>query len=91
MTAMNEELTPKQQEILEFIREAIETTGFPPTRAEIAKAFRYSSPNAAEEQKKSRAMWWDKRPDPEADRARQQSTVTQPAYVYGSPIAKPKR
>jgi len=49
MTAMNEELTPKQQEILEFIREAIETTGFPPTRAEIAKAFRYSSPNAAEE------------------------------------------
>lgn len=46
---MNEELTPKQQEILEFIREAIETTGYPPTRAEIAKAFRYSSPNAAED------------------------------------------
>src|SRR3954471_2850869 len=48
-TAMTEELTPKQQEILEFIREAIESTGYPPTRAEIAKAFRYSSPNAAED------------------------------------------
>lgn len=46
---MTEELTAKQQEILDFIRQAIEETGFPPTRAEIAKAFRYSSPNAAEE------------------------------------------
>jgi len=46
---MTEELTTKQQEILDFIRQAIEETGFPPTRAEIAKAFRYSSPNAAEE------------------------------------------
>jgi repressor LexA len=46
---MIEELTTKQQEILDFIRQAIEETGFPPTRAEIAKAFRYSSPNAAEE------------------------------------------
>jgi repressor LexA len=43
------ELTVKQQEILDFIRQAIEETGFPPTRAEIAKAFRYSSPNAAED------------------------------------------
>jgi len=48
-------------------------------------------PHIAEEQKKSRAMWWDQRPDPEADRARQQATLKQPAYVYGSPIAKPKR
>jgi len=36
-------------------------------------------------------MWWDQRPDPEADRARAQSSVKQPAYVYGSPIAQPKR
>jgi repressor LexA len=43
------ELTAKQQEILDFVRQAIEETGFPPTRAEIAKAFRYSSPNAAED------------------------------------------
>src|SRR5262252_2704530 len=48
-TAMTEDLTEKQQEILDFIRETIEKTGFPPTRAEIAKAFRYSSPNAAED------------------------------------------
>jgi len=44
-----------------------------------------------EEQKKSRSMWWDQRPDPEAYRARAQSSVKQPAYVYGSPIAQPKR
>ncbi|HZR71173.1 MAG TPA: DUF3460 family protein [Burkholderiales bacterium] len=48
-------------------------------------------PHIVDEQKKSRAMWWDQRPDPEADRARAQSTVMQPAYVYGSPIAQPKR
>lgn len=48
MTDTNE-LTAKQQEILDFIRQAIEETGFPPTRAEIAKAFRYSSANAAED------------------------------------------
>lgn len=46
---MTEELTPKQQKILDFVRKAIEKTGFPPTRVEIAKAFRYSSPNAAED------------------------------------------
>ena len=43
-----EPLTAQQQKILEFIREAMEETGFPPTRAEIAKAFRFRSPNAAE-------------------------------------------
>jgi len=44
-----EELTAKQQEILTLIRQAIETTGLPPTRAEIAEAMDYSSHNAAEE------------------------------------------
>jgi repressor LexA len=37
-----EELTAKQQEILTLIRQAIETTGLPPTRAEIAEAMDYS-------------------------------------------------
>ncbi|TMH38180.1 MAG: repressor LexA, partial [Betaproteobacteria bacterium] len=46
---MTEELTPKQQKILNFVRKAIQKTGFPPTRIEISNAFRYSSPNAAEE------------------------------------------
>ena len=44
-----EALTAKQQEILTLIRQAIETTGLPPTRAEIAEAMDYSSHNAAEE------------------------------------------
>src|SRR5215831_11475433 len=46
---MTEELTSKQQKILNFVRKSIEKTGFPPTRVEISKAFNYSSANAAEE------------------------------------------
>ena len=42
-------LTTRQAEILRFIRDAIEETGFPPTRAEITLAFNFRSPNAAEE------------------------------------------
>ncbi len=42
-------LTAQQQKILEFVRETIESSGFPPTRAEIAKALRFRSPNAAEQ------------------------------------------
>jgi repressor LexA len=43
------ELTPRQAEILQLIRDAIEATGYPPTRAEIAMAFGFRSPNAAED------------------------------------------
>jgi repressor LexA len=42
-------LTARQQEILLFIQEFIEAEGFPPTRAEIALALGFRSPNAAEE------------------------------------------
>ncbi|MDP3583834.1 MAG: transcriptional repressor LexA [Thiobacillus sp.] len=42
------DLTPRQEEILNLIREWIETTGGPPTRVEIAQHFGFSSPNAAE-------------------------------------------
>ncbi len=42
-------LTPRQQEILQFIRDRLEATGLPPTRAEIAQEFGFRSPNAAEE------------------------------------------
>lgn len=42
------ELTPRQEEILQLIREWTETTGFPPTRAEIAQRFGFRSVNAAE-------------------------------------------
>lgn len=43
------DLTRRQEEILSLIRECIETTGLPPTRAEIAQRFGFSSPNAAEQ------------------------------------------
>ena len=41
-------LTTQQQKIFDFIRQSIEATGFPPTRAEIVEAFEFRSPNAAE-------------------------------------------
>lgn len=42
-------LTARQQQILDLIRAEIQRTGFPPTRAEIAQALGFRSPNAAEE------------------------------------------
>ena len=42
-------LTPRQQQILDWIREQIDVTGRPPTRAEIAAALGFRSINAAEE------------------------------------------
>src|SRR5579872_4271941 len=42
-------LTARQQQILDLIRDAIENTGFPPTRAEIATELGFRSANAAEE------------------------------------------
>ena len=42
-------LTPRQQQVLELIQGAIERTGAPPTRAEIASALGFRSANAAEE------------------------------------------
>jgi len=43
------ELTPRQRQILELIQETLAETGMPPTRAEIAAALGFRSPNAAEE------------------------------------------
>jgi repressor LexA len=43
------ELTARQAEILQLIRDTIEETGFPPTRAEISRMLGFASPNAAEE------------------------------------------
>jgi repressor LexA len=48
-------LTHRQQEILRFIREVLETEGFPPTRAEIARALGFRSANAAEDHLKALA------------------------------------
>ena len=48
-------LTPRQQEILDFIRNTLKILGAPPTRAEIASAFGFASHNAAEEHLKALA------------------------------------
>ncbi|MCH8501670.1 MAG: transcriptional repressor LexA [Aliidiomarina sp.] len=42
-------LTPRQQQILDLVRDTIEATGMPPTRAEIAERLGFRSSNAAEE------------------------------------------
>ncbi|MBL8352343.1 MAG: transcriptional repressor LexA [Burkholderiaceae bacterium] len=42
-------LTARQQQILDLVQSAIERTGAPPTRAEIAKELGFKSANAAEE------------------------------------------
>ncbi|URI11183.1 transcriptional repressor LexA [Aquincola tertiaricarbonis] len=42
-------LTERQQQIFDLVRNAIETTGAPPTRAEIARQLGFKSANAAEE------------------------------------------
>jgi repressor LexA len=42
-------LTPRQEQILDYIKEYLAETGFPPTRSEIAKEMGFKSPNAAEE------------------------------------------
>ena len=45
----NPSLTARQQQILDLIRQHIEESGYPPTRAEIASELGFKSPNAAEE------------------------------------------
>lgn len=42
-------LTPRQQEILDFLKQWIAENGMPPTRAEICASLGFRSPNAAEE------------------------------------------
>ena len=42
-------LTARQEQILNLIKDAIDNTGFPPTRAEIANELGFKSANAAEE------------------------------------------
>ena len=50
-----EQLTARQAEILNLIRHHIEETGFPPTRADIARKLGFKSANAAEEHLKALA------------------------------------
>ncbi|MBR9828569.1 MAG: repressor LexA [Oceanospirillales bacterium] len=48
-------LTKRQTEVLECIRDHIDTTGYPPTRADIALKLGFRSANAAEEHLKALA------------------------------------
>ena len=52
---MADDLTPRQREVLDFIRNSLEVFSVPPTRAEIASAFGFASPNAAEDHLKALA------------------------------------
>ena len=49
------QLTPRQAEVLALIRSAVQQTGMPPTRAEIASELGFKSANAAEEHLKALA------------------------------------
>jgi repressor LexA len=42
-------LTPRQQQILDWIKHYIDQSGMPPTRADLSRAMGFKSPNAAEE------------------------------------------
>ena len=41
-------LTPRQRQILDLLRQGIDASGLPPTRAELMRALGLASPNAAE-------------------------------------------
>jgi repressor LexA len=49
LTATMDALTERQSEILKLIRELTESSGYPPTRAEIARSMGFRSVNAAEQ------------------------------------------
>jgi repressor LexA len=46
---MRDKLTARQRQVLDLVKEIIEDSGMPPTRAEIATALGFRSANAAEE------------------------------------------
>ena len=52
---MMEKLTQRQQQVLDIVRQHIDQTGYPPTRADIARELGFKSANAAEEHLKALA------------------------------------
>lgn len=48
-------LTQRQQQVLSIIRQHVQDTGYPPTRADIARELNFRSANAAEEHLKALA------------------------------------
>ena len=43
-------------------------------------------PELAQQQKKGRAMWWDRKPDLDEDRRNEASEVKMQAYVYQTKV-----
>ncbi len=82
-------LTPRQAEILVFIKRCLEDNGYPPTRAEIALELGFKSPNAAEEHLKALARKGAIEMTPGASRgiripssmSRNRATSTQPSSI----------
>lgn len=52
---LTQKLTNRQQQVLDIIRQNIDQTGYPPTRADIARELGFKSANAAEEHLKALA------------------------------------
>ncbi len=83
-------LTARQQQILDLIREAIENTGFPPTRAEIAAELGFRSANAAEEHLQALARKGAIEISPGTSRGiRLRDTGTAGSRVRGAQLALP--
>ena len=55
MVPVMEKLTARQQQVLDLVRQHIDQTGYPPTRADIARELGFRSANAAEEHLKALA------------------------------------
>jgi hypothetical protein len=45
-----------------------------------------AKPHIVQEQKKGRALWWDKKLDPEELKRTRESSVQQQAYVYQNKV-----
>jgi hypothetical protein len=43
-------------------------------------------PHIVQEQRKGRALWWDKKLDPEDQKRNRESSVKQQAYVYQNKV-----
>lgn len=46
------------------------------------RELKQAKPHLEDEQRKGRAIWWDRPQDPETERRNQASRVRQAAYVY---------
>ena len=60
-----------------------------PYESDITKMIRSllkQKPQIIEEQAKGRAMWWDKKLDPDTQKRARESRVKQQAYVYQTKV-----